>query len=58
MAFSEKKSYDPTKCDLWSIGVIIYNLKFYEIPFLSFIYGKISNKFDDKNLNDLIEKLF
>ena len=57
MAFSEKKSYDPTKCDLWSIGVIIYNLKFYEIPFLSFIYGKISNKFDDKNLNDLIEKL-
>ena len=56
-AQSEKKSYDPTKCDLWSIGLIIYNLKFYDLPYIAFITGKIPNKFDDKNLNDLVEKL-
>jgi len=49
-------NYDPTKCDLWSIGVIIYKLKFNEIP-ESFILGEIPGKFDDENLNDLIKKL-
>ena len=57
IAKSEKKSYDPTKCDLWSIGLIIYNLRFYDLPYIAFISGKIPNKFDDKNLNDLVEKL-
>ena len=54
--YSGSKKYDPTKCDLWSIGVIIYNLKFNEIP-LSFLYGEIPGKFDDQNLYDLIKKL-
>ena len=49
-------NYNPTKCDLWSIGVIIYKLKFNEIP-LSFLSGEIPGKFQDKNLNDLIKKL-
>ena len=39
-ACSENKSYDPTKCDLWSIGLIIYNLRFYKIPYFSFCQGK------------------
>jgi len=50
------ENYEPTKCDLWSIGVIIYELKFNEIPG-SFILGEIPGKFDDENLNDLIKKL-
>jgi len=54
--FSGNKNYEPTKCDLWSIGVIIYKLKFNEIP-ETFILGEIPGKFDDENLNDLIKKL-
>ena len=50
------KNYDPTKCDLWSIGVIIYYLKFNEIP-LAFLSGEIPGKFDDENLYDLLKKL-
>ena len=50
------KNYDPTKCDLWSIGVIIYKLKFNEIPG-AFILGEIPGKFDDENLYDLLKKL-
>ena len=57
IAYSESKSYDPTKCDLWSIGLIIYNLRFYKLPYIAFYQGKIPNKFDDKNLNDLVKKL-
>ena len=49
-------NYDPNKCDLWSIGVIIYKLKFNEIPF-SFISGEIPSKFKEEKLNDLIKKL-
>ena len=49
-------NYDPTKCDLWSIGVIIYKLKFNEIP-LSIIKGEIPGEFQDKKLNDLMKKL-
>ena len=56
ITYSGGKDYDPTKCDLWSIGVIIYKLKFNEIP-SSFILGKIPGKFDDENLNDLMKKL-
>ena len=41
-------NYNSTKCDLWSIGVIIYKLKFNEIP-LSIIKGEIpKNKFQDE----------
>jgi serine/threonine protein kinase len=56
-AKSENKNYDPTKCDLWSIGLLIYNLRFCDLPFFAFYAGNIPNKFDDKNLNDLIKKL-
>jgi len=54
--YSGDQSYVPTKCDLWSIGIIIYKLKFNEIPG-AFIIGEIPGKFDDENLNDLIKKL-
>ena len=57
IAKSENKNYEPTKCDLWSIGLIIYNLRFYDIPYISFYAGNIPKKFDDNNLNDLIKKL-
>ena len=56
-AYEENKSYDPTKCDLWSIGLIIYNLRFYKLPYISFYAGNIPREFDDNNLNDLIKKL-
>ena len=56
IVYSGSGNYDPTKCDLWSIGVIIYKLKFNEIPG-AFILGKIPGKFDNDNLNDLIKKL-
>ena len=54
--FSGNNNYDPTKCDLWSIGVIIYKLKFNEVP-LTILSGNIPGKFSDKNLHDLIMKL-
>ena len=50
-------NYDPNKCDLWSIGVIIYYLKFENVPFLSFLEGKIPNKFENELLDDLVKKL-
>ena len=50
-------NYDPIKCDLWAIGLIIYFLKFKDTPYLAFIGGNIPNKFDDENLNDLVKKL-
>ena len=53
---SEPK-YDPSKCDLWAIGVIIYVLKFNYLPWGQLYSGIIPNKFDDKNLNDLVSKL-
>ena len=56
-ALYKGKNYDPTKCDLWSIGLIIYNLRFNNIPYIEFINGKIPEKFNDKNLNELVEKL-
>ena len=54
---SNNSPFDPTKCDLWSIGVIIYELKFNKIPLMAFFAGNIPESFDDKNLNDLVEKL-
>ena len=51
-----KYEYDPTKCDLWSIGVIIYRLKFNEVP-PTLYGGEIPGKFDNKNLDDLVRKL-
>ena len=50
-------SYDPSKCDLWAIGVIIYFLKFKELPFASFYGGIIPKKFDNKLLDDLVNRL-
>ena len=71
-----KSNYDPSKCDLWAIGVIIYMLKFVSVPYSDFYGGRIPNmlkfvsvpytdfyggripkKFDDYNLNDLVNKL-
>ena len=56
-ARSKKKSYDPTKCDLWSIGLIIYNLRFFDIPYYAFYAGNIPEEFNDEKLNDLVKKL-
>ena len=52
-----KKNYKPTKCDLWAIGVIIYELKFKDTPFVSFFQGIIPNNFDNKNLDNLVRRL-
>ncbi len=56
------------KCDLWSLGVIIYQLCFKELPYKGENSYALSNviknkgqkhfkKTDDPNLNDLIRKL-
>ena len=47
--------YDPTKCDLWAIGVIIYKLKFKRIE--NFYSGKIPIRFNNKQLDDLVRRL-
>ena len=52
-----KQNYDPTKCDLWSIGVIIYELKFNDVPYIPFIQGIIPETFDNKLLDDLVRRL-
>ena len=52
-----KPAYDPSKCDLWAIGVIIYMLKFVSFPFTEFYGGRIKKKFDNYKLNDLVHKL-
>jgi len=49
-------NYIPIKCDLWAIGVIIYELKFKEKD-LSFYQGIIPKIFDNKLLDDLVRKL-
>jgi len=49
--------YDPDKCDLWAIGVIIYKLKFNDIPILPFYANNIPNKFENETLDDLVKKL-
>ena len=51
-----QKNYNPNKCDLWSIGVIIYQLKFKEID-ASFYGEKIPKRFDNKLLDDLVRRL-
>ena len=51
-----KGNYIPIKCDLWAIGVIIYELKFKEKDF-SFYEGIIPKIFDNKLLDDLVRKL-
>ena len=50
-------NYDPTKCDLWSIGVIIYELKFNDVPYILFFQGKIPQKFGNEDLDDLVRRL-
>ena len=50
-------NYEPTKCDLWAIGVIIYELKFNEVPTLEFYKGTIKKTFGDKLLDDLVKRL-
>ena len=50
------KKYNPIKCDLWAIGVIIYQLKFNEIS-PSFYGGIIPERFNNKLLDDLVRRL-
>ena len=52
-----KNNYEPTKCDLWAIGVIIYELKFNEVPALPFYAENIPETFDNKLLDDLVKQL-
>ena len=63
----EKKEYDE-KCDLWSIGIIIYRLLFFNSPFSGYTetaliknIKKLGNnklkKSGNKELDDLIKKL-
>ena len=55
----------PIKCDIWSLGIIIYFLSFKEYPYNGNEYNIIqqikSNKeikvIDDKELNDLVKKM-
>ena len=54
--YNAKGTYLPLKCDLWAIGVIIYQLKFKDINF-SFYQGIIPKRFDNKLLDDLVRKL-
>ena len=49
-------NYIPIKCDLWAIGVIIYQLKFKDINF-AFYQGIIPKRFDNRLLDDLVRKL-
>ena len=50
-------NYNPNKCDLWSIGVIIYYLKFKDFPFSSFSGGIKPEKFNNLLLYDLVKRL-
>jgi len=50
-------NYDPGKCDLWAIGVIIYKLKFNDMPLIQFYSNNIPNKFENELLDDLVRKL-
>ena len=52
-----KHNYDPSKCDLWAIGVIIYFLKFIDLPYSEFLKGNIPKKFENKLLDDLVNRL-
>ena len=63
----EGKEYN-NKCDLWSLGIIIYNLYFQEMPYKGDVINAVSNnikasgknvlkKTGDLNLDDLIDKL-
>ena len=54
---NKKKNYEPTKCDLWSIGVLIYELKFNDVPALQLYNGNIPEKFEDKLLDNLVRRL-
>jgi len=53
----ENSNYNPEKCDLWAIGVIIYELKFNQIPIVQFFRNNIPNKFENEALDDLVKKL-
>ena len=64
----QKNPYN-SKCDLWSLGVIIYNLYFGEFPFMGYslenLYDNIvkqkkpSKKIkEDQKLQDLLDKIF
>ena len=45
------------KSDLWSLGVLIYFMKFKEIPINDFYNFVIPNKFDEPLLDDLVKNL-
>ena len=50
---------DSNKCDLWSIGIMIYYFYFYKIPNIIKLYqeSKIDEKVDDDDIRDLLSKL-
>ena len=50
-------NYDPTKCDLWAIGVIIYKLKFKSIKDCNLYLGTMPNRVNNKQLDDLVLRL-
>ena len=52
-----KPNYDLSKCDLWAIGVLIYFLKFIDLPYPEFLSGNIPKKFENKLLDDLVNRL-
>jgi len=60
-----KKEKDIEKCDLWSIGILIYSLYFKEFPFtgkdkkvlLDNIKKEKLKKINDEKLNDLMNEL-
>ena len=63
----EGKEYN-NKCDLWSLGIIIYNLYFKKMPYkgdtiiavfnnIKASEKKVLEKTGDENLDDLIDKL-
>jgi serine/threonine protein kinase len=63
----EGKEYN-NKCDLWSLGIIIYNLYFKKMPYIGdtiiAVFNnikasekKVLEKTGDENLDDLIDKL-
>ena len=54
--YNTKNNYNPIKCDLWAIGVIIYQLKFNELS-SSFYGGIIPKRFDNILLDDLVRRL-
>ena len=50
-----QKDYDK-KCDLWSVGILLYLFLFKEFPFRGKTFGEISDQILNKNIDDLINE--